>query len=131
MRPDDGRVIPTFIRQALEGEDLTVYGDGSQTRSFCYVDDLIRGLRALGQIKKLSGDVVNIGSTNEITITSLAEIVSDMADTSVDIVHEPLPEDDPQRRQPDIGKARRLLDWEPTVDLESGLERTINYFVTE
>ena len=128
MRPDDGRVIPTFIRQALEGEDLTVYGDGSQTRSFCYVDDLIRGLRALAETAGISGDVVNIGSTNEITITTLAETVRDVTGTDVDIVYEPLPEDDPQQRQPDIEKARRLLNWEPTIELVDGLKRIINQF---
>ena len=128
MRIDDGRVIPTFARQALTGEDLTVYGDGEQTRSFCYVTDLVRGLRALAGTEDASGDVVNIGSTNELTINTLAEIVRGITDGDVDIVYEQLPEDDPQQRRPDISRARQLLDWEPTVTLEKGLKRTVDYF---
>jgi UDP-glucuronate decarboxylase len=105
-----------------------VYGDGSQTRSFCYVTDLVRGLRALAGTEDASGDVVNIGSTNELTINTLAEIVRGITDGDVDIVYEPLPEDDPQQRRPDISRARQLLDWEPTVTLEKGLKRTVDYF---
>jgi len=128
MRPDDGRVVPTFVTQALRSEDLTVYGDGSQTRSFCYVSDLIAGLRALMDAEGLAGDVVNLGRENEITIRTLAERVLEACDADAGIVHEPLPEDDPTRRRPDIEKARRELGWEPTVDLETGLERTVAAF---
>lgn len=126
MRPDDGRVIPTFVRQALAGENLTVYGDGSQTRSFCYVSDLVAGLVSLADEEGLADAVVNLGNTKEITIMELAETVNDQIDTSAGITTEPLPEADPSRRQPDISRARELLDWEPSVSLEAGLERTID-----
>lgn len=125
MRPDDGRVIPTFLSQVAAGRDLTVYGDGSQTRSFCYVDDLVRGLRCLGEGDGFQGEVVNLGNSNEVTIRTLAEEVIELFDGESEIVYEPLPEDDPKRRRPDIGKARRLLDWEPTIGLEEGLDRTM------
>ena len=130
MRPDDGRVIPTFVTQAIEGENLTIYGDGSQTRTFCYVDDLVGGLRTIMDTNELAGDVVNIGGQNEITIQTLAETILEIYDTGSELVYEPLPEDDPTQRKPDITKARELLGWEPTIDLESGLERTIEYFET-
>ena len=126
MRIDDGRVIPNFIRQALSGQSLTVYGDGEQTRSFCYVDDLIDGLIAL-----MEADVqtpVNIGKPDERTINELAEIVLDLTDSESEITHEPLPPQDPEVRRPDISKARSELDWEPTTGLRDGLERTIEYF---
>ena len=126
MRLDDGRVIPTFVRQALNGEDLTVHGDGSQTRSFCYVSDLIGGFDRL-----MESDVqtpVNVGNPDERTILSLAELVIDLTDSESDITHEPLPPQDPQVRKPDIGKAKSELGWEPTVPLEEGLERSIEYF---
>jgi dTDP-glucose 4,6-dehydratase len=126
MRLDDGRVIPTFARQALNGEDLTVHGDGSQTRSFCYVSDLIDGLHRL-----MESDVrtpVNVGNPDERTILSLAELVIDLTDSESDITHEPLPPQDPKVRKPDIGKAKSELGWEPTVPLEDGLERSIEYF---
>jgi len=123
MRPDDGRVISNFLRQALAGQDLTVYGDGSQTRSFLYVSDQIRGLRRLMERPGLAGEVVNIGSTDEITIQELAETVIEVTDADVGISYEPLPEDDPQRRRPDISRAKGLLDWEPAVGLRQGLEK--------
>ncbi|WP_423751529.1 NAD-dependent epimerase/dehydratase family protein [Salinirarus marinus] len=128
MRPDDGRVVPTFVRQALDGADLTVYGDGTQTRSFMYIDDLIRGLRRMMDRSGLAGEVVNLGHTNEITINRLAEVVADLVDRNIDVVHEALPEDDPQRRQPDLSHTRELLDWNPTTSLETGLDRTIAHF---
>lgn len=131
MHPNDGRVISTFIRQALNGEDLTVYGEGSQTRSFCYVDDEIRGLRALMDKSGLSGEVINVGNETEITITELADIVISMVGSDSDIVYEPLPDDDPQRRKPDISRARELLEWKPIVALEDGLERTVDYIKQE
>jgi dTDP-glucose 4,6-dehydratase len=124
MRPNDGRAIPTFMRQALENKPLTVFGDGSQTRSFCYVDDLIRGLYALAT----SGEhlPVNIGNPIEKTLLQLAEAVIQVTGSASEIVFEALPVDDPQVRQPDITRAQQLLGWEPTVELEEGLERTLD-----
>jgi UDP-glucuronate decarboxylase len=131
MRPDDGRVIPNFVSQALDGRDLTVYGDGSQTRSFCYVDDLVDGLRSLIDADGLQGEVVNLGSQNEISIATLAETILEVTDADADLTYGPLPEDDPQRRRPDLSRARRALGYEPTVDLETGLERTVDFFESE
>jgi dTDP-glucose 4,6-dehydratase len=129
MRPNDGRAVPTFVRQALEGKPLTVFGDGTQTRSFCYVDDLIRGLVALAE----SGEhlPVNIGNPNEFTLNELAESVVRITGSKSDIVHEALPVDDPQVRQPDITRARQLLGWEPEVELEEGLRRMLPSFGRE
>ena len=123
MRPNDGRAIPTFVRQALDDAPLTVFGDGSQTRSFCYVDDLIRGLFLLAT----SGEhlPVNLGNPGEFTILELAETVVRLTGSSSEIVYEALPEDDPQQRQPDITRAREVLDWEPTISLEEGLRRVL------
>ena len=124
MRPHDGRAIPTFLRQALQDKPLTVFGDGSQTRSFCYVDDQIRGLVALAE-----SDVhlpVNIGNQDEYTLLQLAETVIEVAGSRSEIVFEPLPVDDPKIRQPDITRAKQLLGWEPEVSLREGLKRTID-----
>ena len=123
MRPHDGRAIPTFLRQALQDKPMTVFGDGSQTRSFCYVNDLIRGLVSLAE-----SDVhfpVNLGNPKEMTLLELAETVVDVAGSRSEIVFEALPIDDPQVRQPDITRARQLLGWEPEVELRDGLQRTI------
>jgi len=123
MRAHDGRAIPTFLRQALQEKPLTVFGDGSQTRSFCYVDDLLSGLIAL-----VESDVhhpVNIGNPDEYTLQQLAETVVEVTGSKSEIVHEALPVDDPQVRQPDISKAREILGWEPKVGLKEGLERTL------
>jgi dTDP-glucose 4,6-dehydratase len=123
MRAHDGRAIPTFLRQALQDQPITVFGEGSQTRSFCYVDDQIRGLVALAE-----SDVhtpVNIGNPDEFTLLELAKAVIEVTESRSEIVHEPLPTDDPQQRQPDISRARDLLGWEPKVDLQDGLRRTI------
>jgi UDP-glucuronate decarboxylase len=128
MRPDDGRVIPNFVSQALEGRDLTVYGDGTQTRAFCYVDDLVRGLVALMRTDGLRGEVLNLGNDTEITILELADVILNLCDTASDVVHKPLPEDDPMRRQPDLTKARKLLNFDPNVPLRDGLERTVQQF---
>ena len=128
MRPDDGRVVPTFLTQALDGEDLTVYGDGTQTRSFCYVDDLISGLRLLMSVDSLEYGVYNLGDDNEQTILDLAETILDMTDSSSEIVHEPLPEDDPSQRCPDLDRAREELNYEPEYTLRDGLSRTVGYF---
>ena len=125
MRIRDGRVVPAFIAQALRGEDLTVFGDGEQTRSFCYVDDLVRGILAL-----LDSDgehePVNIGNPAETTINEFGQRILALTGSPSRIVHHPLPVDDPRVRQPDIGKARRLLGWEPRVSLDDGLKRTID-----
>ena len=123
MRPHDGRAIPTFLRQALQDRPITVFGDGSQTRSFCYVEDEIRGLMALAE----SGyhNPVNIGNPDEFTLLELAKTVIEVTDSKSEIVYEALPTDDPQVRQPDITLARQILGWEPKVSLREGLERTI------
>jgi dTDP-glucose 4,6-dehydratase len=123
MRPHDGRAIPTFVRQALDGQPLTVFGDGSQTRSFCYVDDLVRGLVLLAE----SGEhlPVNLGNPREFTLNELAEAVLRVTGSKSEVVYEALPVDDPQVRQPDITRARQLLGWEPTIELEEGLRRML------
>jgi dTDP-glucose 4,6-dehydratase len=126
MRVDDGRVVSNFLVQALQGKPLTVYGDGSQTRSFCYVDDEIRGVLDL-----LDSDVtgpVNIGNPDEYTVRELAELVLEVTGSSSEIVHEPLPADDPAQRRPDITLARTALGWQPEVDLREGLARTADWF---
>jgi dTDP-glucose 4,6-dehydratase len=123
MRAHDGRAIPTFVRQALAGEPLTVFGDGSQTRSFCYVDDLIRGLYLLATSEEHLP--VNLGNPDEFTLLELAKKVLEVTGSSSQIVFEALPVDDPQVRQPDITRARQVLGWEPEVPLEEGLRRLI------
>jgi dTDP-glucose 4,6-dehydratase len=123
MRPNDGRAVPTFVRQALEGKPLTVFGDGTQTRSFCYVDDLIRGLVALAESSEHLP--VNLGNPKEFTMNELAEVVIRVTGSKSDIVHEALPIDDPQVRQPDITRARQLLGWAPEIELEEGLQRML------
>jgi len=128
MRPDDGRVVPNFITQALRGDDLTVYGDGQQTRSFCYVDDLISGIVSLMRADETEYDVYNLGKQNERTIEELAEEVIEATGTSSKIVYEPLPEDDPSRRQPDITRAEEDLGWVPEIPLNEGLDKTVSYF---
>jgi dTDP-glucose 4,6-dehydratase len=129
MRPSDGRAVPTFVRQALEGKPLTVFGDGSQTRSFCYVDDLIQGLVLLAE----SGEhlPVNLGNPAEFTLNELAETVLRITGSKSELVYEALPVDDPQVRQPDITRARQLLGWEPQVQLEEGLRRMLPSFGRE
>jgi len=126
MRLDDGRALPTFMSQALRGEDVTVYGDGSQTRSFCYVDDLVEGIYRL-----LLSDYsmpVNIGNPSEITLLQFAEEILALTGSKSKIVYEALPQDDPKQRQPNITKAREILGWEPKVDRHEGLKRTLEYF---
>jgi len=126
MRLNDGRALPAFIGQALRGEDLTVFGDGSQTRSFCFVDDLVEGIYRL-----LLSDYhlpVNIGNPSEITLRQFAEEVIALTGTTQKIVYRPLPEDDPKQRRPDIARARKLLGWEPKVERREGLKVTYEYF---
>ncbi|HUS42089.1 MAG TPA: UDP-glucuronic acid decarboxylase family protein [Ilumatobacteraceae bacterium] len=128
MRPDDGRAVSNFLVQSLRGEPITIFGDGSQTRSFTYVDDEIRGFLAL-----LDSDLVtpiNIGNDNEFTITQLAELILDVTGSSSELVYLPLPVDDPMQRKPDLTKARTLLHWQPTVQLREGIERTADYFAS-
>jgi UDP-glucuronate decarboxylase len=127
MNPEDGRVVSNFIVQALRGQDITVYGDGSQTRSFCYVDDLIEGFLRLMEQDKTIGPV-NIGNPGEFTMLQLAEIVLKKVGGTSKIVHKELPADDPKQRRPDISLAKKYMDWEPSISLEAGIERTIHYF---
>jgi UDP-glucuronate decarboxylase len=128
MHPNDGRVVSNFIVQALFGEDITVYGDGRQTRSFCYVDDLVRGMAALMETDDGITGPINCGNPQEFTIVELAEKVIAMTGSRSKIVYRPLPQDDPRQRRPDISSAEELLGWRPTVGLEDGLRRTIEYF---
>ena len=130
MHPEDGRVVSNFIVQALRGEDLTVYGEGQQTRSFCYVDDLINGLMALMQTSDQIVGPINIGNPGEYTILQLAEMILKLVGGRSTIVFKPLPQDDPTQRKPDITLARQTLGWEPKVPLAEGLERTVAYFRT-
>jgi len=131
MRSDDGRVVPTFLSQALSGRDLTVYGDGTQTRSFLYVADQVRGLRRLMAAHDAAGGVVNLGSTDEVTINELAETVLDVTGADAGLTFEPLPhESDPDRRRPDLSRATTDLRWSPSVDLREGLARTAEHFET-
>lgn len=129
MRLDDGRVIPNFVKQALTGKDLTVYGDGEQTRSFCYVDDMIEGLVKL--LESGGQEPVNIGSPDERTISELANIVIETTGSESGITHEELPPQDPKVRRPDITKARSELKWEPTVSLQDGLRKSVKYFQSQ
>ena len=128
MQPDDGRVVSNFIVQALAGEPITIYGDGSQTRSFCYVDDMVDGLLALMATDHEVTGPINIGNPVEFTMIELAELVLELTGSSSAIDHRPLPQDDPTRRRPDISKAKEALGWEPRTRLSEGLERTIAYF---
>jgi len=126
--PNDGRVVSSFIVQALLGQDITLFGDGEQTRSFCYVDDLIRGLISLIDAKDDVVGPVNLGNPIEFTMRELADLIKDLTGSHSKIVHRPLPQDDPRQRRPDISEAQRLLGWQPTVALKEGLTRTIPYF---
>lgn len=128
MHPRDGRVVSNFVIQALKGEDITVYGDGTQTRSFCYVDDLIEGfVRLMNAADEVQGPV-NLGNPGEFTMLELAELVIEMTNSSSRLIHKPLPQDDPKQRRPDISRASEQLGWEPKVPLKEGLVKTIAYF---
>lgn len=128
MQPDDGRVVSNFILQALHGKSITIYGDGMQTRSFCYVDDLVDGLMCLMETLPACTGPINLGNPIEINMLELAKKIIDLTNSKSQIIFQPLPADDPQRRQPDINLAREILQWEPKVSLEQGLIKTIEYF---
>jgi UDP-glucuronate decarboxylase len=128
MHPADGRVVSNFIVQALKGEPITIYGDGSQTRSFCYVDDLIEGMIRLMETGPDVTGPINIGNPNEFTIRELATKVIEMTGARSELVEQPLPADDPKQRRPDISVAKEVLGWEPKIQLDQGLERTVDYF---
>jgi len=128
MHPNDGRVVSNFIVQALKGEDITVYGNGDQTRSFCYVDDLVEGfVRLMDSDDAITGPI-NLGNPAEFTILELAQLVIEMTNSNAKIIYKPLPQDDPRQRQPDISRAKALLGWQPTIALRDGLVKTIEYF---
>jgi len=126
MRLHDGRAVPAFMSQALRGEDVTIFGSGKQTRSFCYVSDLVDGILRLAESSE--NDPVNIGNPHEMTIEEIAQTIIRMTGSRSQLVHRPLPEDDPKQRRPDITRARTLLGWEPKVGLEEGLTKTLDYF---
>jgi len=134
MRPDDGRVLPNFINQALQKQPLTVYGDGKQTRAYCYVSDLVNGLIELASGEKLAGETINLGNPDEYTVLQTALLVQKIINSDIsngDIIFQELPSDDPTRRQPDISKAKKLLAWQPTIEFRDGLAKTIAYFQSE
>lgn len=131
MHPNDGHVVSNFIVQALRGEDITLYGDGQQTRSFCYVSDLVDGLIGLMNSDDEITGPINLGNPGEFTMLQLAETVLELTGSKSEIVHRPLPSDDPRQRQPDISKAKSSLGWEPTIPLAEGLRPTIEYFANE
>jgi dTDP-glucose 4,6-dehydratase len=131
MRPNDGRAIPEFATAALAGRPIQVFGDGTQTRSFCYIDDLVEGVFRLATRPDLAGEIVNLGNDNECTLLELAKTIKHLTDSSSPIVFRPLPRDDPRRRCPDLAKAHRLLGYAPSVPLEEGLRRTIAWFVED
>lgn len=128
MHPNDGRVVSNFIVQALQGNSITIYGDGSQTRSFCYASDLIEGLTLLMNSEETLTGPINLGNPNEMTMLALAEKVLRLSSSNSELVFKPLPSDDPKQRQPDISCAKKALNWSPKISLDEGLERTIHYF---
>ena len=131
MAENDGRVVSNFILQALKNEDITIYGDGTQTRSFCYVDDLVDGMiRMMNNPQKFIGPV-NLGNPNERSILDFAKLIIEMTGSKSQIIYRPLPQDDPVQRKPDISLAKKELNWEPYTDIKTGLEKTIEYFKTK
>ena len=127
MRPDDGRVVSNFICAALKNEPITIYGNGQQTRSFCFVDDMLEGLTRLMNIE-MPAQPINLGNPDERTVLDLAKIILELTGSSSKLINCPLPSDDPVKRQPDITRAKAFLNWQPTIELEDGLKRTIEYF---
>ncbi len=131
MHPEDGRVVSNFIMQALQGQPITIYGDGSQSRSFCYVDDLVNGfVKFMDLDDRTATGPINLGNPNEFTIKELAEAVIRLTNSKSELIMKPLPKDDPQQRQPEITNTKKLLDWEPKIQLDEGLKKTISYFET-
>lgn len=128
MEREDGRVVSNFIMQALTQKPITIYGDGTQTRSFCYVSDMVEGLVKLASTKNIEGEVINLGNPTEKTMLELADLVKRLTESSSEVVHQPIDQDDPKKRKPDISKAKKMLGWEPVVPLEDGLKKTILYF---
>jgi len=131
MDPTDGRILPQLITQALANQPFTIYGDGTQTRSYCYVSDLVEGILSLAAAEGLAGATVNLGNPQELSVLETAALVKKMTNSSSEITFKPLPSDDPTRRRPDITQAQKLLDWQPVVPFETGLEKTITYFTQE
>ena len=130
MQKDDGRVVSNFINQCLKNEPLTIYGDGGQTRSFCYVSDMVEGIYRVMFSENSSGEIFNLGNPEEYAVKDLAQKVKEMTDSKSEIVYKPLPPDDPKQRQPDISKAKEILNWEPKVSVSEGLQKTIEYYKT-
>ena len=128
MKKNDGRVVSNFINQSLENKPITIYGHGKQTRSFCYVSDMVEGLYLLATTPKLAGEIINIGNQNEKTILEIADIIKKLTQSQSEIVYKTIGQDDPKRRCPDITKAKKLLNWQPKIGLEEGLKKTIEYF---
>lgn len=128
MQPDDGRVISNFIVQALKNKNITIYGDGSQTRSFCYVDDLVEGIIKMMNSREVFVGPVNLGNPTEFTIINLAEKIIKLTNSKSRIIYKPLPEDDPKQRKPNIDLAKKKLNWEPKIPFEEGIKKTIDYF---
>ena len=131
MELNDGRVVSNFIIQAIQNNPITIYGDGTQTRSFCYVDDMVSGLASLGETEGIEGEVINLGNPDEKTVLELAEIIKDMTDSTSEITFEGIGQDDPKKRKPNISKANTILSWEPKISLNKGLKNTIEYFEAE
>ena len=128
MKKNDGRVVSNFVNQAINNQQLTIYGNGSQTRSFCYVSDMVEGLYSLATTRNCAGKIINIGNPNEKTILEIADIIKKFTRSQTDLIFKTIGEDDPKKRCPDITKAKKLLNWQPKIDLEEGLKKTIEYF---
>ena len=131
MHPNDGRVVSNFIVQAIQNKDITVYGDGNQTRSFCYIDDLVSGLEKMMNSSKENIGPINLGNPVELKIIDLAKLIINLTNSKSKIVNKELPLDDPIRRKPDITEAKKILKWEPSIDIEDGLKETIKYFESQ
>lgn len=128
MQKDDGRVVSNFVNQAIQNQPITIYGDGNQTRSFCFVDDMVKGIIAAIMNQNTKGEIINLGNPDERTVSEIANIIKKLTNSKSEITHELLPTDDPKRRKPDITKAKNILNWEPKITLEEGLRKTIDYF---